>query len=278
MSRARRTVYATIILVLAVVALPFWSFAASSTPSMLLMHTCPESCEAKIGCMGNCPMQAHVSSRFRQKSIPRSPLGQSSPYTCNNTSQPGVQRISIEGIIGSNGKVSGIRKIYPNNVLDYPQRKAIYDIVVANPGIELGKIGKVLNMNRETLRYHINLLESSNKIVVMKDYGILRYYENHRRYSTLERHVLAHLWNPTAEQILSIVHSNPGITQGDIASRLSVASPTIHWYMQRFTNDGIVKAQRTGRLTNYSITAETFQILTNSIGIRQCVQSEAYAQ
>lgn len=275
---ARKIVYATIILVLAVVALPFWSFAAPSAPSMLLMHTCPESCEAKIGCVGNCPMQAHVSSRFRQKSIPRSPLNQSSPYTCSSTSQPGVQRISIEGIIGSNGKVSGIRKIYPNNVLDYPQRKAIYDIVVANPGIELGRIGKTLNMNRETLRYHINLLESSNKIVVMKDHGILRYYENHRRYSTLEKHVLAHLWNPTAGQILLIVHSNPGITQGNIASKLSIASPTVNWYMKRFTSDGIVKAQRIGRLTNYSITAEAFQILTNSIGVRQCVQSEAYAQ
>lgn len=275
---ARKIVYATIILVLAVVALPFWSFAAPSAPSMLLMHTCPESCEAKIGCMGNCPMQAHVSSRFRQKSIPRSPLDQSSPYTCSSTSQPGVQRISIEGIIGSNGKVSGIRKIYPNNVLDYPQRKAIYDIVVAHPGIELGRVGKTLNMNRETLRYHINLLESSNKIFVMKDHGIIRYYENHRRYSTLERHVLAHLWNPTAGQILLIVHSNPGITQGNIATRLSLASPTVHWYMQRFTTDRIVKAQRTGRLINYYITLEALHVLTDFPRIRQYLQSEVYVQ
>ena len=275
---ARKTVYATIILVLAVVALPFWSFAAPSAPSMLLMHTCPESCEAKMGCMGNCPMQAHVNSRFKHKSIPRLPMDQSSPYPCSSISQPSVQRTSIEGIIGSNGKVSGIRKIYPNNVLDYPQRKAIYDIVVANPGIDLGKIGKVLNLNRETLRYHINLLESANKIVVMKDHGIQRYYENHGRYGVLERRILARLWNPTAERILSIVLSNPEITQGDIASRLSVASPTVHWYMKRFTADGIVTAQHTGRLTNYYITPEALRVLTDFSRIQQNLKSEVYAQ
>lgn len=103
----------------------------------------------------------------------------------------------------------------------------------------------------------------------MKDHGIIRYYENHGRYGILERRVLACLWNPTAEQILSIVQSNPGITQGEIARQLSLASPTVHWYMQRLTNDGIVKAQHTGRFTNYNITREAFQVLNNPDCIQQ---------
>jgi predicted transcriptional regulator len=180
-------------------------------------------------------------------------------------------------MIGLNGRVSGIRKIYPKNVLDHPQRKAVYDIIISNPGIDLGKIGKALDLNRETLRYHIDLLVSSNKIVVMKDHGIIRYYENHGRYGALQRRVLAHLWNPTAEQILSIVLLNPGITQGDIARKLEVASPTIHWYMQRFAIDGIVTFRRTGRFTSYFITLEALHILTDPPNIRQNLQSEAYA-
>jgi len=107
----------------------------------------------------------------------------------------------------------------------------------------------------------MDLLASSNKIVVMKDYGIIRHYENHERYGILERRVLAHLWNPTAERIFSIVQSNPGITQGDIATRLAIASPTVHWYTQRFTTDGIVTAQHTGRLTYYHITVEALSCI-----------------
>ena len=169
---------------------------------------------------------------------------------------------------GQNSRVSGVRRIYPKNVLDRPQRNEICNLIVANPGIDLGRIGKALDLNRETLRYHIDLLTSSNKIVVMKDHGIIRFYENHGRYGILERRVLAHLWNPTAEQILSIVKSNPEITQGDIATRLAMASLTVHWYMQRFTTDCIVTAQRMGRLTHYSVTGEALQVLTNPAGIR----------
>jgi hypothetical protein len=41
--------------------------------------------------------------------------------------------------------------------------------------------------------------------------------------------------------------------------------------MQRLTNDGIVKVQRTGRLTTYSITEEALQALTNPDGIQQYI-------
>ena len=112
----------------------------------------------------------------------------------------------------------------------------------------------------------------------MKDHGIIRFYENHGRFGILERRVLAHFWNPTAERILSIIQSNPGITQKDMATQLVMASPSVHWYMQRFATDGIVTAQRTGRLTHYSVTGEALQVLTNPDGIRQSIQPEAYAQ
>jgi predicted transcriptional regulator len=64
----------------------------------------------------------------------------------------------------------------------------------------------------------------------------------------------------------------------DIASKLSIASPTVNWYMKRFTTDGIVKTQRTGRLTNYFITPEALCVLTNIPNIRQKLQAEVYGQ
>lgn len=278
MANIRKATCAVIMLVLVVVASPFSVFAAPVGFSVFPMNMGHERCEAMANCMGNCPMLAQINPTSRQEPLPRSSASQPSPCPCRSASQPSTQGTIIQSITGINGRVSGIRRIYPKNVLDHPQRNEIYNLVVANPGIDLGRIGKALDLNRETLRYHIDLLTSSNKIVVMKDHGIIRFYENHGRYGILERRVLAHLWNPTSKQILSIVQSNPGITQGNIASRLSLASPSVHWYMQRFTDDGIVKAQRTGRLTNYSIAGEAFQVLANSIGVRQCMQPEAYVQ
>jgi Winged helix-turn-helix DNA-binding len=278
MALIRRTTCAVIMLVLLVVASPFSVFGVPVCFSIFPLNTGHESCEATANCMWNCLMIAPINPISRQKSLPQSSASQPFPCPCRSASKTSTQETIPQSIIRINGRVSGIRRIYPKNVLNHPQRKEVYNLIVENPGIDLGRIGQALDLNRETLRYHIDLLMSSNKIVMMKVYGILRFYENHGRFCILERRVLAHLWNPTAEQILSIVKSNPEITQGDIATRLAMASPTVHWYMQRFATDGIVTAQRTGRLTHYSVTGEALQVLTNPDGIRQSIQPEAYAQ
>jgi len=264
MIRTKKTAYTAIVLLLTVMPAPFLAFAIPAGSFILPINSVPERCEATANCAGNCPMMAPVNPTFRREPISRPSACQSPPNTCSSTSQPSTQRAITMGMIGLNGRVAGIRRIYPKNVLDHPQRKAVYDVIVTKPGIDIKRIGNTLNLNRETLRYHLELLEASNKIVVMKDHGIRRYYENHGRYEILEKRIMAHQWNPTAGRIISIVQSNQGITQGDIAIRLSITSPTVHWYMQRLTTDGIITALHMSRLTHYHITEEALQVLTKS--------------
>lgn len=271
MAQIRKITCSIIMLILILVSTPFSIYTVPLCFSVCPMGTGHENCEAMANCLGNCLTLAQINPAARRKSFPHSSANKPAPCPSGNLAQPSTQETNIQSVIGINDIISGIRRIYPKNVLDHPQRNEIYNLILANPGIDLGNIGKALDLNRETLRYHIDYLASSNKIVVMKDHGIIRYYENHGKYGILERRVLAYLWNPTAEQILSIVQSNPGITQGDIARQLSLASPTVHWYMQRFTNDGIVKAQHSGRFTNYNITREAFQVLNNPDGIQQYI-------
>ena len=90
----------------------------------------------------------------------------------------------------------------------------------------------------------------------MRDHGIIRYYENHGRYTPAERRVLQHLWNPTGKQILALVAANPGITQGELSARLAVTAPTVRWYMQRFRTDGLVTEQHEGKYTRYTVVPE----------------------
>jgi predicted transcriptional regulator len=138
-------------------------------------------------------------------------------------------------------------------VLDHPERAAVYAAIVARPGIDLAGIAMELGMNRETLRYHISQLESAVKIVVMRDHGIIRYYENHGRYTPVERTILQHLWNPTGKQILALISSKPGIMQVEISAHLAVTAPTVRWYMHRFRADGIVTEEHIGKYTRYTV-------------------------
>jgi predicted transcriptional regulator len=160
-----------------------------------------------------------------------------------------------------NGRVGGIRRIYPKNVLDHPERAAVYTAIVARPGIDLTGIASELGMNRETLRYHVAQLESAVKIVVMRDRGVIRYYENHGRYTPVERTILQHLWNPTAKEILALIAAKPGITQVEISAHLAVTAPTVRWYMNRFREDGLVAGQHEGKYTHYAAVPDVTRLM-----------------
>jgi len=194
-------------------------------------------------------MQA-ASATSPANPLPRQ-AGGADPVPCTGSALP-----TLPGTANIPGRFSGIRRIYPKNVLDHPERAAIHALIIARPGIDITGIASKMGMNRETLRYHLGMLESAVKIVVLRDRGIVRYYENHGRYTLLERKVLQHLWNPTGKAMLAVIAARPGIMQSGIATHLGITAPTVRWYMHRFRADGIVTEQREGKYTRYSLSPE----------------------
>jgi len=246
----RKSAWAVIFLMLAVAVSPGAAFAIPAGATMMPMHGGSGSNSGQsAGC--NCPMPMQASATMTRTDLPSRTAGGPEPSACSGSANP-----VNSGISTTTGRVSGIRRIYPKNVLDHPERAAIYTAIVARPGIDLAGIASELGLNRETLRYHLDQLESATKVVVMRDHGIVRYYENHGRYTLLERKVLQHLWNPTAERILSFISSRPGITQAEVAVHLAVTAPTVRWYMQRFREDGLITEQHEGRYTRYTLNPE----------------------
>lgn len=238
--------WALIILMLAFAASPFPVSALPTGTTMMPMQESGQSSAQSSGCNCNMPMHA-TAAMPGTTTIPRQ-AGGTDPAPFSGSAIPG-----LPGATNSSGRFSGIRWIYPKNVLDHPERAAVYAAIVARPGIDIAGIASELGMNRETLRYHLGLLESTVKIVVMRDRGIVRYYENHGRYTPFERKVLQHLWNPTGKQILALIAGQPGITQTELSARLAVTAPTVRWYMQRFCADGIVTGQHEGKYTRYML-------------------------
>ena len=246
----RKSAWAVIFLLLAVAASPGTAFAIPAGANMMPMHSGSGAGTGQTtGC--NCGMPMPAAAALPRTESPARTAGGTEPMPCSSSAIP-----MYSGMAGASGRVSGIRRIYPKNVLDHPERAAVYTTIIARPGIDLAGIAAELSMNRETLRYHLDQLESNTRIVVMRDHGIIRYYENHGRYTPVERRLLQHLWNPTGKQILALVAANPGITQGELSARLAVTAPTVRWYMQRFRTDGLVTEQHEGKYTRYTVVPE----------------------
>jgi predicted transcriptional regulator len=236
----RKSAWAVVFLMLAIAASPGTAFGIPAGATMMPMHGGSGTTSGQTGCNCGMPMQAPAA-------MPRT-AGGSEPSPCSGSAYS-----VLSGISGMNGRVGGIRRIYPKNVLDHPDRAAVYTTIVARPGIDLGGIAADLGMNRETLRYHLGQLETATKVVVMRDRGIIRYYENHGRYIPVERKVLQHVWNPTAKQILALIAAKPGITQTELSAHLAVTAPTVRWYMHRFRADGLIAGQHEGKYTRYTV-------------------------
>ena len=184
---------------------------------------------------------------------PSSPAHRSCPMT-SSCAAPGE---TFRGPRGTEtDRLSGQRRIYRKNLLEHPGRAAVYDVIVSNPGIDIATISRMIVMNRQTLRYHLDLLESHHRIAVVRERGTTRYFENSGRYGAVEQRVLLRLRSPTAHAILALIRSNPGITQSAIAARIGCSAPTVRWHMHRLLDDGIVAAQRAGRTTRYHLTAD----------------------
>ena len=257
MSRVRSIAGAVLILMLALAVAPASAFSMPVGADVMPMHGSEGQGDRQApGCDCTKPMQSPPAARSESTARPASPQ---EPSPCTGTPQ---QILSNQG---SAVRVRGIRKIYAKNVLDHPERAAVYAMIVAKPGVDLSGIAEGLGLNRQTLRYHLELMESFSKIVVVRDHGIVRYYENHGRFNAIERNVLLHLWNPTAGKILSLVSTSPGIMQSGIAARLAITAPTVRWYMQRFEEDGIVTSQHEGRYTRYVLTGEATRYIGTCI-------------
>jgi Winged helix-turn-helix DNA-binding len=246
----RQGAWALIILMLAFAASPATAFALPASAPMMPMNGAGQaSAPSPGGCNCNMPMQTSAAVP-PVNTLPRQ-AGGTDPAPGTGSTLPG-----LPGMTNIPGRVSGIRRIYPKNVLDHPERAGVYAAIVSRPGIDLAGIASGVGMNRETLRYHLGMLASAGRIVVLRDRGIIHYFENHGRYTPLERRVLRHLWNPTGKAMLLVIAARPGITQTGIAAHLGITAPTVRWYMHRFRADGIVTEQHEGKYIRYMAVPE----------------------
>jgi len=246
----RNSAWAVILLLLAVAASPLPGYGLPAGAVAMPVHGGSGPAAATTSCC-SCTLPA--------KTTTATPPVTTSPRQAGGTDTvPGTGSAApaLPGSATVPCRFSGIRRIFPKNVLDHPERAAVYAWIVEQPGIDISAIASALGMHRETLRYHLGMLESAMKIIVLRDRGIVRYYENHGRYTLLERKVLRHLRNPTGKAMLFVIAARPGITQSGIAEHFGITAPTVRWYIHRFRADGIVTEQREGKYTRYSLSPE----------------------
>ncbi|MEM4729987.1 MAG: NEW3 domain-containing protein [Thermoplasmata archaeon] len=139
-------------------------------------------------------------------------------------------------------------KIKRDDVLDHFVRGQVYGYIKANPGEHYNSIRKALSLKNGTLVYHLKTLERENFIKSVMDGRFRRFYPVEMKIPEPSDELVLRMTRIQRE-LLDIIAKNPGISQKEIASRIGLSAPTVHYHIDILTAARKIYVKRVGRET-----------------------------
>ena len=127
-------------------------------------------------------------------------------------------------------------------------RNATFEYISRNPGCTIAEASEDLDMNRGTLKYHLRKLSSESRITIFRTGKFTHLFRNSGAFDQDEKVIISYLRDETSMMLLLSILENPGVTNQKLANSFSLDKSTIHWYLERFRNSGIVLYVAEGRL------------------------------
>ena len=149
------------------------------------------------------------------------------------------------------------------NVFDNRNRKDIFDYVQGHPGCTPAEITFKQNMKNGTVKYHIQMLESQGKIILKRMGKYTRIFNSSRANTELEKMVFSYTKNETSKNLLCAIMEEPGVTNQRLSERFSLDKSSVHWHMERFLHDNLVKYEQDGRYKKYFLEPNVMKLLDN---------------
>lgn len=140
-------------------------------------------------------------------------------------------------------------------------RNSLYSLIRSRPGISFVELSQEMGISRGALTYHLTLMKISGKIILLKDHGILSFFENSGKYGDGELKVMKYLRQDTDKIILLSLAKNPLMSRTDFEKMLGVSGPTVSWHMKRLIDDGILNVRKDGRFSRYALSEGTSSYL-----------------
>ncbi|MDY9927310.1 winged helix-turn-helix transcriptional regulator [Methanosarcina sp.] len=149
--------------------------------------------------------------------------------------------------------ILGFRVADHSNAVGVIKRKNIYAFIKASPGTCISEIANYMDLNRGTLRYHLNILETENMVEAHSDRGKVRYFQNNSTYGEKEKLVISVLQNEMTRKIISKILEEECNTNRDLARTTGISKGTVTWYMKQLKDLDLIEENKMGRSTIYSI-------------------------
>jgi predicted transcriptional regulator len=137
---------------------------------------------------------------------------------------------------------------------------AIYDYIVANPGIQFRGICAGLSIAVGTAEFHLGVLKKAGLISFVNDGKYKRFFVS-KKFSDKETKLISLLRHETLRKIVKKLVSEKSVPRGKLLSHLSITSQGLTWQMNRLRKQGIAAEVIDGTKITYSLNVEYEQLV-----------------
>lgn len=134
-------------------------------------------------------------------------------------------------------------------------RKAVYDLVVRNPGVHLREIERLTNLPLGVVRYHLDRLQREGLIFAREDRYFKRFFPK-GRIPDVPPETFAALRQASLRRIVLRLLNSPGATHAELKEALGIPASTLSSYLSILLSKGVVRRERKGKENQYFVADE----------------------
>jgi predicted transcriptional regulator len=151
------------------------------------------------------------------------------------------------------------------SVLENDKRREILDYIFENPGRCFEEIALEMDLNRDSLRYHIKRLRQANYVVIENTDNSKRIFPNHGTFSDLERKIISICRNPMQLKIIALITKYPGIRNIDLKEELRISRSAVSWHIGKLEKAGLLSSRKSGTARHYYIKSGLEKVIAENL-------------
>ncbi len=144
--------------------------------------------------------------------------------------------------------------MFKDEILENENRRKIYAVIEATPGIHLRELQRILDMPLTTLDYHLDYMTRKKIIFSETKENVKRFYAE--LFDAADKKLLAALRQRRMREIVLVVLANKKAKFKFLADYLRLPSSTLSYYLRYLVDRGILAREKVGYESLYTVKDE----------------------